>query len=83
MNVLIVALTNLNTILTAGGEERKAMNYPTFSERDNENINDFIVKLEKIFTVNKILNNRKHLIITSYLKGIVTNFYDGLVGIIE
>ncbi len=44
-NALIVALINLNMVLAAGGEERKTVNYPTFSEREDEDIDDFITEL--------------------------------------
>jgi len=80
-NTLTVALTNLNTILAAGGGERKAVNYPFFSERDDEDINDFIIELEKAFTVNRVVNGRKHLIAISCLKRTAANFYDELAGI--
>ncbi len=80
-NALTVALTNLNTTLAAEGGERKAVNYPTFSEKDDEDINDFIINLEKAFAVNRVVDGRKHLIAISYLKGIAANFYDGLVRI--
>ncbi len=37
-NTLTVALTNLNTTLAMGEEEKKAINYPSYSERGDENI---------------------------------------------
>jgi len=54
-----------------------------FSEKGNKNINNFIVKLEKIFVVNRIPDNRKYLIAASCLKEIAANFYDRLAGIIK
>ncbi len=38
-NALTVTLTNLNTTLAVRGGERKAVNYLSFSERGNEDIN--------------------------------------------
>jgi len=65
-----------------GGErENKIMNYLIFSGREDKDMNDFIIKLKKTFTVNRIDYNRKHLITISYLKEIIVNFYDGLVDI--
>jgi len=80
-NALTVALTNLNMTLAAGGGERKAVNYLSFSRRDDENINDFITKLEKVFIVNRVADSRKHLVVISCLKGTTANFYDELVRI--
>jgi len=80
-NALTVALTNLNTTLTAEGRERKAVNYPSFSGRGNEDINNFIMELEKTFAVNRVIDGRKHLVVISCLKGTAANFYDRLVGI--
>ncbi len=80
-NALIVALTNLNAILAGEGEEYKIVNYLTFSERGDENVDDFIVELEKTFAVNRIFDNKKHVIIASYLKGTAANFYNELAGI--
>jgi len=82
-NAFTVVLTNLNMILAARREERKTVNYPTFSKRGNKDINNFIMKLEKVFTINKILDNRKYLIVVSCLKRTATNFYNRLVGIIR
>ena len=76
-------MTNLNATLVGGDRENKTVNYLTFSERDNENINDFITDLEKVFAINRIVNNRKHLIIINCLKEIVANFFNKLVGIIN
>jgi len=56
-NVLTLALTNLNTTLAVGEEERKTVNYSTFSKRGEEDINDFILELEKTFAVNRVLIN--------------------------
>ncbi len=80
-NALTVILTNLNMTLVVGGKERKSVNYSTFSERGDEDINNFITKLEKAFAVNRVTDVRKLLVVISYLKGIAANFYDGLVGI--
>jgi len=38
--------------LAGGGRENKSINYPTFSERGDEDIDDFISELAKAFTVN-------------------------------
>ncbi len=80
-NMLILTLTNLNMTLAKKDWENKIVNYSTFSRRGDENINDFIIKLEKVFAINRIADNRKHLIAVSCLKGIVTNFYDRLAEI--
>ncbi len=82
-NVLTIALTNLNIILVVGRKERKTVNYLTFSKKSDENIDDFITKLEKIFAVNRVFDNRKHLITVSYLKKTAVNFYNGLAEIME
>ncbi len=79
--VLMLALTNLNTMLAGGGRENKSVNYPTFSGRGDEDIDDFMSELTKAFAINRILDNRKHIIAASCLKGMVANFYDGLAGI--
>src|SRR6266542_1325453 len=81
-NTLIVALTNLNMTLIVGEGERKIVNYLTFSRRGEEDIDDFIAKLEKAFAINRVSNNRKYTVAASCLKGIAANFYNRLVGII-
>src|SRR6266542_113851 len=80
-NVLIVALINLNITLAAEGEERKAVNYPSFNERSDEDINNFITELEKAFAVNRVVDDRKYLVAISCLKGIAANFYNRLAKI--
>ena len=80
---LMLALTNLNVTLAGGGRENKLVNYPTFSKRDDEDIDDFMLELTKAFAVNQISDNRKHIVVVSCLKGIAVNFYDGLAGIIR
>ncbi len=80
-NALTLALTNLNITLMAEGGERKSVNYSTFNEREDEDINDFITNLEKAFTINRVSNARKHLVTISCLKGIAANFYDRLAEI--
>ncbi len=82
-NALTVALTNLNTTLAVEGGKRKAVNYSSYSERGDEDINDFITELEKAFTINRIADGRKHLVAISCLKRIAANFYDELAGIIN
>ena len=76
-----LVLTNLNVILAKGDRENKTVNYLIFSEKDDKNINDFIMELEKTFAVNNVTDNRKYLIIISCLKEIAANFYNGLIGI--
>jgi len=49
---LMLTLTNLNAILAGGGRKNKSVNYPTFSERGDEDIDDFISELVKAFAVN-------------------------------
>ncbi len=78
---LTLVLTNLNVILAGGGRENKSVNYSTFSERGDEDIDDFMLELTKAFTVNQVPDNRKHIVAASCLKGIAANFYDGLAGI--
>jgi len=63
------------------GRENKSVNYPTFSSRGDEDINDFMSELTKVFTVNRVPNNRKYIVAASCLKGTAANFYDGLAGI--
>ncbi len=79
--VLILALTNLNATLVGEGRENKSVNYLTFSRRGKEDIDNFIAELKKVFAVNRVSDNRKHIVMTSCLKGIVANFYDGLAEI--
>ena len=69
-------------MLVAEGRENKSVNYLTFSERGNKDIDDFMSELAKAFTVNQVPDNRKHIVAASCLKETVANFYDGLVGII-
>ena len=38
-------------------------------------------ELAKVFAVNHIPDNRKHIVVTSCLKGIAANFYNGLASI--
>ena len=78
---LTLALTNLNATLVGGGRENKAVNYPTFSERGNEDIDDFMSEITKAFAVNRVADNRKHIVAASCLKGTAANFYDSLAGI--
>src|SRR6266511_1032759 len=78
---LTLALTNLNVTFAGGGRENKSVNYPTFSKRGNEDIDNFMSELAKAFAVNRVPDNRKHIIAASCLKGTVANFYDGLAGI--
>ncbi len=78
---LTLALTNLNVMLAGRSRENKSINYPTFSERDDEDIDDFISELTKAFTINQVPDNRKHIVAASCLKGIAANFYDRLAGI--
>jgi len=40
-------LTNLNATLVGGSRENKSVNYPTFSRRGDEDIDDFILELIK------------------------------------
>src|SRR6266540_5895168 len=79
---LMLALTNLNMTLAGGGRENKSVNYPTFNERGNKDIDDFMSELAKAFAVNRVPDNRKHIVVASCLKEIAVNFYDRLAGII-
>ncbi len=78
---LTLILTNLNATLAGGGRENKFINYLTFSERGDEDIDDFISELAKAFVINRIPDNRKHIVAVSCLKGTAANFYDELAGI--
>ncbi len=49
---LTLALTNLNVTLVGRGKENKSINYPIFSRKGDEDINDFMSELTKTFTVN-------------------------------
>jgi len=40
----ILVLTNLNTILVEEDRENKLVNYPTYSKRSDEDIDDFIIE---------------------------------------
>ena len=79
---LTLALTNLNTTLTEEGRENKSVNYLTFSEQNNEDVDDFIIELKKAFAINRMPDNRKYIVIASCLKGTAANFYNRLVEII-
>jgi len=68
--------------LAVGEEKKKIINYPTFSEREEEDIDNFIIELKKAFVINRIPNNKKHMVAASCLKEIIANFYDGLAEII-
>jgi len=57
---LTLALTNLNAMLVGGGRENKSVNYPTFSGRGDEDIDDFMSEIAKAFAVNRVPDNRKH-----------------------
>ena len=78
---LMLVLINLNVTLVGEGKENKSVNYPTFSEREDEDIDDFISELTKVFAVNRVPDNRKHIVAASCLKGTAANFYDGLASI--
>ncbi len=78
---LILALTNLNMTLAGGGRENKSVNYLTFSKRVDKNIDNFMSELAKAFAVNRVSNNRKHIVAANYLKETAANFYDGLASI--
>ncbi len=79
-NIFTLVLINLNAAL-ARGRENKIINYPIFNKRGDKDINDFIIELEKAFAVNRVANNRKHVITISCLKRTAANFYDRLVEI--
>ena len=78
---LTLALTNLNAIFVGEGRENKSVNYPTFSRRGEEDIDDFMLELAKAFVINRVPDNRKHIVAASCLKGTAANFYNGLAGI--
>ncbi len=79
---LTLVLINLNTTLARGGWKNKSVNCPTFSEKDNEDINNFFLELKKAFIINQVPDNKKYIVTASCLKRIAANFYDRLVGII-
>ncbi len=78
---LTLALTNLNVTLAGGGRKNKSVNYPTFSERGDEDIDNFMLELAKAFVINRVPDNRRHIVTASCLKGTAANFYDRLAGI--
>ncbi len=80
---LTLALTNLNATLAGGGRENKSVNYPTFSGREDEDIDNFMLELVKAFTVNRVSDNKKYIVAVSCLKRTAANFYDGLADITE
>ena len=59
---LTLVLTNLNATLAEGGRENKSVNYSTFSKRGDEDIDDFMSELAKAFAVNRVPDNRKHIL---------------------
>ncbi len=67
--------------LAGGGRENKSINYPTFSGRGEEDIDDFMLELAKTFVINQVLDNRKYIVAASCLKGTAVNFYDRLADI--
>ncbi len=71
----------MNVTLAGGGRENKSVNYSTFSGRGDEDINNFVSELAKAFAVNRVPDNRKHIVAASCLKGTAVNFYDGLASI--
>src|SRR6266498_4452655 len=81
VQVLMLALTNLNAMLVGGGRENKSVNYPTFSDRGDKDIDDFMSELAKAFAVNRVSDNRKHIVAASCFKGTAANFYNSLAGI--
>ncbi len=78
---LTLALINLNATLARGDKENKSVNYSTFSGRGDEDIDNFISELTKAFAINRVSDNRKHIVAVSCLKEIAANFYDGLASI--
>ena len=78
----MLTLTNLNVILAEGGRENKSVNYLTFSKREDEDIDDFMSELTKAFAINRVPDNRKHIVVASCLKRTTANFYDELASII-
>ena len=81
VQVLTLALTNLNVTLAGGGRKNKSVNYLTFSRRGDKDIDDFMSELTKAFAINRVSDNRKHIVAASCLKGTAANFYNGLVSI--
>ncbi len=73
----------MNTTFAGEGRENKSVNYPTFSGKGDEDINDFMSELAKAFAVNQVPDNRKYIVAASCLKGTAANFYDGLADITE
>ena len=71
----------MNATIAEGGRKNKSVNYPTFSERGDEDIDDFMLELAKAFAINRVSDNRKHIVAASCLKETAANFYDGLAGI--
>ncbi len=80
-NMLTLTLTNLNAILVKGDRENKTVNYSTFSKRKDEDVDDFINDLKKVFAINRVMNNRQYIVIASYLKEIAVSYYNKLAGI--
>ncbi len=55
-------------MLAKEAKENRIVNYLIFNKRRNKDINNFITKLKKAFTINRVANNRKHVVAISYLK---------------
>ncbi len=73
-NIFILALINFNAILIREDKENRIISYLIFSEREGENIDDFINNLKKAFAINRVANGRKHIVTISCLKSTTTSY---------
>jgi len=73
--VLAAALTGLQNVVAAPREGRVAQ-LPTFSGQADEDIREFIRRLEIAFQVNQVADNRRFHIAISCLIGMAANWYE-------
>ncbi len=73
--VLAAALTGLQNVVAALREGRIAQ-LLTFSGRADEDVREFIRRLEIAFQVNQVAENRRFHIAISCLTGMAANWYE-------
>ncbi len=72
--ILVIALVGLQNVVVASRKGRIAI-LSTFSRWADEDIREFIKRLEIVFLINQIADNRKFNIRISCLMGIAVNWY--------
>ena len=73
--ILAAALTSLQNVVTASREGRIAQ-LPTFSGRADEDVREFIRRLEIAFQANQVADNKRFHIAISCLTGTAANWYE-------